>query len=265
MSKAAIFVNSSDFAYEGQMWDEKAVFAGGVEHGMFVVKEDDGLYHAAIASGSEPSAVGMAHFYKFARPWVAGKHYLAGYRVMPTAPNQHTYICISGGETSSGSEPLWPIESGSRITDGDVIWEENTRNIVLLGGLATIPGSYPAGDWLYLSNTVPGALTTSKTRLKSALSLGEYEGLTLVAIRSLEADIPGVFSTEFTLDTWIASGDEYYADIDTSGYETSYPVVKFYDEDTGEEVLPDIRIMIPGSIRVFMPINTMTLRAIVVG
>jgi hypothetical protein len=263
MVKAGIFVQESDFRYEGQIWDEFAEIEEGLTHGTLVVRHSDGVYRAALASGSEPACVGMLYKYKFATPWQPDHYYTPGMMVYPSTPNDHTYVCINGGESSaSGSEPAWPLVSGSQIDDNTIRWEEHTVPYVLIVGMVELIGAdYPYASWLFVSDTVPGQLTTTKTILRVGVSLGND----LMCI--FPTAIPTTLRNAVTyIDTWTPDGLLYYADILTSGFDQDYLHVTCYDS-SGLVCDPYDIEKITGEqrIRIWMPIDTETLRVVLTG
>jgi hypothetical protein len=42
---------------------------------------------------------------------------------MPTVRNGHRYTCVKAG-TTAATEPLWPIHTSNKVTDGTVEWQE---------------------------------------------------------------------------------------------------------------------------------------------
>ncbi len=63
-------------------------------------------------------------FGALAAVWTKDTTYTAGMLVQPVNPNGHTYVCINGG-ISAATEPIWPTETNSQITDGAVTWQED--------------------------------------------------------------------------------------------------------------------------------------------
>ena len=55
--------------------------------------------------------------------WQASVGWIIGDYVVPTVANAHYYRCVQGGVSAVG-EPVWPVVTGTRVTDKQVIWEE---------------------------------------------------------------------------------------------------------------------------------------------
>jgi len=63
-----------------------------------------------------------------ARTWEATTTYALNEIVMPTTPNGHQYICITGGQSST-SEPTWPTALNGTVDEtapGTARWQENS-------------------------------------------------------------------------------------------------------------------------------------------
>ena len=67
--------------------------------------------------------------------WAANTSYSSGQTVIPTGFNPpRVYACTTPG-TSSSSAPTWPVTAGGTVTDGSVVWTEQT--IAMLNGTFT--------------------------------------------------------------------------------------------------------------------------------
>jgi hypothetical protein len=75
----------------------------------------------------------------------------------------------------------------------------------------------------------------------------------------------GVGKITATLNSWTLSSGHYYADIDISGINSSFANVTLQDDATGEIILPEDIIFSSGNVRVWMPVNTLTLLATIIG
>ena len=92
--------------------------------------------------------------------WLRSAAYLANEYVQPTVAggNGHLYQCIQAGSTA-GIEPKWPLGEGATVTDGSVIWKENTPVLVNRLPAPNSPevtrdtgaGSFPAGRDVYVA------------------------------------------------------------------------------------------------------------------
>lgn len=71
----------------------------------------------------ESEIVDIVGEYQLADIWTDDEDYVVGQEIQPTVRNGHRYCCIVGG-TSGDTEPDFPVDPGSRVTDGDVIWQE---------------------------------------------------------------------------------------------------------------------------------------------
>lgn len=79
------------------------------------------------------------------KPWVANHVYAAGEIVRPTVATGRSYICIQAGtahdtEPGVGGHTPWPTTVNGTLTDGTVIWRENTYTVRLT---APINYDYP--------------------------------------------------------------------------------------------------------------------------
>jgi hypothetical protein len=55
--------------------------------------------------------------------WITATAFVFDDVVMPTVRNGHRYVCVTPGQTGA-TEPVWPIGTGSKITDGTAEWQE---------------------------------------------------------------------------------------------------------------------------------------------
>lgn len=67
--------------------------------------------------------------------WVKSTAYTAGQVVTPTTRTGRSYRCTTAG-TSASSEPTWPTTTNGTVTDGTVVWTENSMTVRLLGPIA---------------------------------------------------------------------------------------------------------------------------------
>lgn len=54
---------------------------------------------------------------------------VAGQVVQPLIPNGRSYKCTTGGTTHISATPAWPTTVGGAVTDGTVVWKENTYRV----------------------------------------------------------------------------------------------------------------------------------------
>ena len=81
--------------------------------------------------------------------------------VLPATPNGHIYKCTTAG-TSGSSAPTWPTTAGGTVTDGTVVWTEQTTAM--------------------LAGTFTEATYTGYARVVQASSLANWNALFFVAI-----------------------------------------------------------------------------------
>ncbi len=59
----------------------------------------------------------------------ANTTYQAGQIVQPVSPNGRSYRCTTGGATHMSATPSWPTTVNGTVTDGTVVWTENTYRV----------------------------------------------------------------------------------------------------------------------------------------
>jgi hypothetical protein len=72
--------------------------------------------------------------------WLANTAYQVGEVITPnigTTGNGHTYRCTTAG-TSGANQPTFPTTSGGTVTDGTVVWTENTATMASSGTTGNI-------------------------------------------------------------------------------------------------------------------------------
>jgi hypothetical protein len=125
------------------------------------------------------------------------------------------------------------------------------------------------GDVCYLSDTDAGTVTNVRPVGASYQNVGKCVAITGSTIDLLF--IPGDFlsQTEVVIDTlnvWNLSGGSYYADIDITSIGTKNAVVSLRNTADDTHVVPEeIEFTSATNLRIWMPVNTLTLVATVVG
>jgi hypothetical protein len=118
------------------------------------------------------------------------------------AGNGHLYQCIQAGTTGT-TEPTWPLGESSTVTDGTVIWQENTP---VLANRLPAPnsvaltrdpgaGTFPAGRDIYVLITyvnAQGESTPSGPGILVNTNLNDAVQLTLPTVTSLPGWIQGL-------------------------------------------------------------------------
>ncbi len=103
--------------------------------------------------------------------------YTVGQFAWPTTPNGRLYKCTTAGTTGAG-EPAWPTTSGGTVTDGGVVWTEQT---VALGAMTSVaPVAEPSGN--------------AYARQAWTCSLAAVMGTNLAASASASTGITGTIS-----------------------------------------------------------------------
>ena len=156
--------------------------------------------------------------------WLASTAYLVGEYVQPTATggNGHIYRCVQAG-TTAATEPTFPLTEDATVTDGGVIWEENTP---VLANRLPAPnsvaltrdpgaGSFAAGRDVYVLVTyvnAQGETTPSGPGVVVNTNVNDAVQLTLPLLSSLPGWIQGLQSQ------FIPTGfNVYEADVATGG------------------------------------------------
>jgi hypothetical protein len=130
--------------------------------------------------------------------------------------------------------------------------------------------SINTGDIIYLSSSEPGKITNVATNQRVGRALSSGSGTIDIYF------IPGVTAgtTKKVRDTitapgdWTASGGDYYYDVDTSELLLDYKEasVTLIDSSDDKEIEPgDIEFLDTSTIRIWMPVNTVSLVVIVLG
>jgi hypothetical protein len=72
--------------------------------------------------------------------------YAAGKYAWPAAPNGRLYKATTAG-TTGASEPVWPTADGGTVTDGTIVWTEQTRALGSAAPPEPSGGAYARQAW----------------------------------------------------------------------------------------------------------------------
>ena len=116
--------------------------------------------------------------------WLASTAYTVGQYAVPTTSNGRLYRVTTAG-TSGATQPTWPTTAGGTVTDGTVVWTEQTT--ALVGG------------------TNPTEVTaTGYGRATLAASLGGLAGSQGAASTTASTGQAGFSTSNNTVVTWSA-------------------------------------------------------------
>lgn len=125
------------------------------------------------------------------------------------------------------------------------------------------------GDKLYLSNTEAGKVTNVQSlpyfqSVGRALSAGD-DSTPINCIFHPRALLQNTNSTRVTgqLSSWTLSGGLYYADVDVSDLGGDAYLCAWFDDSTNKEVVPSDVELSGTNVRVWFPINTLTINYII--
>jgi hypothetical protein len=124
-----------------------------------------------------------------------------------------------------------------------------------------------AGEFVYLSSSESGTATNVKTNQQVGVALTSGSG-TITILFFPSASVSGNVKSQ--LNSWNVSGSDYYEDIDISVLSPALIsdafAVQCWDNSTGELLDPMLvdRTAL-NTIRIWMPVNTVTLNVIVTG
>lgn len=110
--------------------------------------------------------------------WTASTAYSSGDTVLPVGGNGHIYKCTTAG-TSSGSAPTWPTTAGGTVSDGSVVWTEQTTAM--------------------LAGTFTEATYTGYARVAVTASLANYAGTQAAASTTASSGTSGQTSNNNTI------------------------------------------------------------------
>jgi hypothetical protein len=111
------------------------------------------------SDGTNVGTIPLVNTFTGAFPsWFTATSYAAGDIIQPSTPNGHVYICIQPG-ISGGSQPTFPTATGARVTDNNVIWQENGSNATVAPRGAAHAINHAGSLWLW--NTSPSDTTDS--------------------------------------------------------------------------------------------------------
>jgi hypothetical protein len=132
------------------------------------------------------------------------------------------------------------------------------------------------GNLVYLSKTQSGTVSTEKSTpfhqfVGRCIEVQDSTTITILFVRGEPGGGTGIadlatYVYDFIDSTsWIASGANYYVNIDTSDFADGHAVIQLWDADTNETVIPYRMDCLSGTTRVFMPVNTKNLYFMAIG
>lgn len=139
--------------------------------------------------------------------------YSSGDTVLPATPNGRIYKCTTGG-TSAGSPPTWPTTAGGTVTDGTVVWTEQTNN--MLAGVftdASYTGYARVGVASSLANWA-GTQSAGSTTASSGTS-GQTSNNTTVTFGAPSSNQTGVVAGMYLADA-LTSGNILFSSMLTN-------------------------------------------------
>jgi len=119
-------------------------------------------YHVALIGGADFPNQGIA---------LRSTAYAVGDYAWPRTLNGRLYKCTTAGTTGI-MEPTWPTTDGGTVTDGGVVWTEQTT--AMTGG--SVPevdaGGYERQEWACTTNavTLSGSTVGNATRIEFPLA-----------------------------------------------------------------------------------------------
>ncbi|MBW2595141.1 MAG: hypothetical protein JRC93_04065 [Deltaproteobacteria bacterium] len=125
---------------------------------------------AEIAADSAQAAIMFYRGLDRADEWAMDTDYVLYDVVRPVEATGHLYVCSTAGTSDETTRPTWPTSVGGTVTDGTVVWTEDTPGFeTKYTSLAIEMGTY-----LYTKRGVDGTIAFSEGGVARSFEKGSF-------------------------------------------------------------------------------------------